>query len=263
MNPRTVTTQSQKITDISQFTLQANQLVKNIRAYVGFPARPTAKISRSQLKLDQNYKIHLDIGGEGVNDTMGIPAGFPNAINVNDRLFQSNDKCCPIPNLVKINKWSSNPSYPFADGFANCITMQNAPLTNKNVEEMSRCLCPGGEIDLWVRVPLFKDNIELLAKKLNSKPEYNAENEFPESDFPKTKIVSGIKPDLSLKKTISYPVIPKKNLTNEIQNTPYSYRNPVPLSKNPNRFQYANATIEKPNKLIDENTNRLVPGVRG
>jgi hypothetical protein len=58
--------------------------------------------------------------------------------------------------------WEAHPSYPFADGFADRVSMMCAPLTDKNVTEMARVLAPHGSIDLWVD-PVFAANADMLA----------------------------------------------------------------------------------------------------
>lgn len=174
--------------------IEDSEVVKNIRQLTGVPAAPNIRVSRRDLKLDDNYRVHLDIGGEGVNEHVGIISGFASSINVNAMEYQSNLYGIPIPNLVMIQNWFTNPSYPFADGFADYITMQNAPLTPKNVDEIARCLRPGGKVELWIDSQ-FQEEIELLAKKLNSEPEYDIEDEFQGSTgSAKVRIISGIKP---------------------------------------------------------------------
>jgi hypothetical protein len=169
-------------------------LISEIRKHVGVPAAADKKVSRADLKLADSRFIHLDIGGEGENSYSGITSGFRSAICVNAAKVQSAPPHDAIPNLILINSWGSDPSYPFADGFADYITMQNAPLTPKNVEEIARCLRPGGKVDLWVSLS-FEEEIALLAKKLNSTPDYKVADEFKGSTgSPKTQIISGIKP---------------------------------------------------------------------
>jgi hypothetical protein len=89
--------------------------------------------------------------------------------------------------------WNPPPQYPFKDGFADYITMQGAPLTDKNIDEMARCLRPGGLIELWIDSS-FKSQIEKLSKKLNSTPDYNSFDEFRgRAGYPKVRIVSNIR----------------------------------------------------------------------
>jgi hypothetical protein len=182
---------------INPFTPQQknSELVKRIREAVGYPAHPNAKVSRDNLKLSADDKIHLDIGGEGKNEHLGFISGFDTSININDLEYQSNHYGIPIPNLVRVQRWFTDPGYPFADGFADYITMQNAPLTAKNVAEIARCLRPGGIVELWIYHESFTDNIRALAEKLESKVEYDITDEFEGSTgSPKIRIISGIKP---------------------------------------------------------------------
>lgn len=170
------------------------EIVQNIRTFVGVPAVPFMQVSRVDLNLPNDYFVHIDVGGEGYNEHMGYFSGFNTSINLNQMNYQSNQHNIPIPNLVKINRWGSHTTYPFADQFADYITMQNAPLTPKNIEEITRCLRPGGIVDLWID-DCSKDGIELLAKNLNSKAEYKCADEFNGSTGSnKVRIVSGIKP---------------------------------------------------------------------
>jgi SAM-dependent methyltransferase len=170
-------------------------MVEQIRHLTGIPALYSASVSRADLKLDDDF-IHLDIGGEGYNESIGVFSGFNTSINVNAHDCQSNGYGVPIPNLVKVQSWMTDPSYPFADGFADYITMQNAPLTAKNIDEIARCLRPGGVVELWVDTA-FKKDIQLLAKKLNSIADYEVDDEFNGSTGSiKIRIVSAIKPTL-------------------------------------------------------------------
>lgn len=169
-------------------------LVKKIRTLVGFPAAADKKVSRSDLQLNDSEYVHLDIGGEGCNISHNCISGFETSVNVNDHIHQSVARHNPIPNLIFIDKWFKNPSYPFADHFADYITMQNAPLTDQNVTEIARCLRPGGKVELWINSS-FKANIDKLATLLHSKVEDKVADEFNGSTgSPKFRIISGVKP---------------------------------------------------------------------
>ncbi|QBR83607.1 hypothetical protein E3983_04090 [Legionella israelensis] len=174
------------------------EIVAKIREIVGTPADPKVRVSRKDLNLDNDYFIHLDIGGEGYNEHMGYFSGFTTSINVNATEYQSNDYGMRIPNLVRLKSWFTNPSYPFSDGFADYITMQNAPLTSKNIDEIARCLRPGGVVELWISED-WKKEIERLARKLHSEPEFGIEDEFKGSTGSiKVRIRSQISLDLEM-----------------------------------------------------------------
>ncbi|MGL5742024.1 MAG: hypothetical protein ACRCXC_05485 [Legionella sp.] len=192
-----------KPTNLHCKPIEDSELVKNIRQLTGVPAATHAKVSRSDLKIDHTHWIHLDIGGEGLNEHMGYISGFETSINLNATTEQSNQYGIPIPNLVQIQSWFTNQSYPFKDGFADYITMQNAPLTSKNIEEISRCLRPGGIVELWIDEQ-FEEKITLLATRLNSKPEYDTEDPFHGSTgSKKVRICSGIHHEVQREKTLT------------------------------------------------------------
>lgn len=129
-----------------------DQIVQNIRNKVGDPAPANPhKCTREEAGIPSNFPIMLDIGGEGPF-VGGYSAGFKDAINVNDTDLQSSPdisrqpfKQWPIPYLVKLESWARDPTYPFADNFAERMVMQSAPMTAKNVEEFARVIKPGGE----------------------------------------------------------------------------------------------------------------------
>jgi hypothetical protein len=109
-------------------------------------------------------------------DVNNMQSGFAGAININAQENQSQDKSVKIPLLVKVPDWSTNPSYPFVDGVANYITMQGAPLTDKNVTEISRMLVKGGKVGLWIDKDMFKANINKLAVLLGTTPKYSSDD---------------------------------------------------------------------------------------
>lgn len=161
-------------------------------------ADPMAKVSRADLNLPDNYRVHVDVGGEGLNEHMGYISGFPDSINLNTLQHQSNHYGIPVPNLVRLKSWSGKVTYPFADGSIDYITMQNAPLTDNNVSEIARCLRPGGVVDLWVD-EFFVDNMNRLAQLLHSKVELDVTDEFTGSTgSKKCRIVSALKPSLEV-----------------------------------------------------------------
>jgi hypothetical protein len=172
------------------------EIVPRICELIGVPAAPMARVSRADLNLPDDFRIHIDIGGEGLNEHLGHISGFPDSINLNVLTHQSNDYGIPVPNLVRIKSWYGKVSFPFADGFADYITMQNAPLTDNNVSEIVRCLRPGGVVELWID-EYFEDNMEQLAQLLHSKVELDVVDEFDGSTGSrKYRIVSALKPSL-------------------------------------------------------------------
>lgn len=124
------------------------------------------KISRSDLNLGEQ-KIHLDLGGEGYHEKTGIVSGFRTAINLNAQQYDSQYPNIEIPHLVLVNY--SKP-YPFANDFADYITMQGAPLNTHNANEIARMLRKGGKVGLWIDQNYFQKEIKDLASKLGSKP---------------------------------------------------------------------------------------------
>ena len=116
---------------------------------------PGKQVKRSDVVKSSTAKIHLDIGGEGKVFTENSETGFYDAINVQAAdggfthgLLQTQNDNPPIENLVWIESWS-NP-LPFADDFADEISLQNAPLTRNNAEQFARVIRPGGVISLWI-----------------------------------------------------------------------------------------------------------------
>lgn len=155
-------------------------------------------VSRSDIELAAGVRVHVDVGGEGPIDSSGIRSGFRDSINlqaadggVGDGTHQTQPPNDPIPNLVRMASWSQ--AYPFADGFADYVTMQNAPLTQNNVDEIVRVINPDtGEIALWVDVEMWQDNIETLASRLKARILWNDTDEFHgQAGAPKTTLVLG------------------------------------------------------------------------
>ncbi|BAZ08974.1 hypothetical protein NIES4071_07800 [Calothrix sp. NIES-4071] len=138
-------------------------LVANINTMI---RKGNKKVSRRDLNLGEQ-KIHLDLGGEGYHEAHGVVSGFRTAINLNAQEYDSQYKDLKIPHLVLVNY--SEP-YPFADNFADYITMQGAPLTPHNLDEIVRMLRKGGKVGLWIDQNFFQKQIDDLASKLDSKP---------------------------------------------------------------------------------------------
>lgn len=164
--------------DGKSLTPSLAEVWKKVRDKVGDPAttNPANFASRADMGIDNGYFLQLDIGGEGRFTAHRITSGFENAINANAQTTNS-QTAAPIPMLVHVQGWLTNPPYPFKDGTINYITMQGAPLTEKNVQEISRLLAPGGRAGLWI-VPEQKpepnkpqtnlDRARELASLLNS-----------------------------------------------------------------------------------------------
>jgi hypothetical protein len=122
------------------------------------------------MQIDDDYFLNLDVGGEGYHVYGGVESGFIGAININDNFYDSQPPFGLIPQLILVESWKNSPPYPFADGIANYITMQGAPLTNYYVGEMARIIASKGEIGLWIDGTYYKKQIDALASALNSIP---------------------------------------------------------------------------------------------
>lgn len=179
---------SRQPTDHPEPTLE--EIARRIRECVGSPARPGIFVRRSDVGISKGRRIHLDIGGEGYHEVDGVRSGFVDAINVNAQTHDSQPPYGPIPNLVQVARWETNPSYPFEDGFADYVTMQGAPLTDKGISEMARVLRHGGEIALWIDTRQFESQINKLAMRLNSMAVLDPRDEFNgAAGFPKMRII--------------------------------------------------------------------------
>lgn len=154
-------------------TLTLEQIAARIKAIAGAPVDPSIKVTRQQIGIDDNYSIKLDVGGMGVyQHNVGGIAGLPDALNLNDKSKNPDSlpPDIPIPYLVLMPDWRTNPTYPFDDGFADYIIMQSSPLTPTNVQEINRVLKIGGSVGLWIDQDGFKMEIAELAKLLNCNP---------------------------------------------------------------------------------------------
>jgi parallel beta-helix repeat protein len=155
-----------------------DEVCKAVVIKVGKPASSEKFASRSDMGIDDIYYLHLDIGGEGYHkkgystDGTITTWGFEHALNVNAQDKSSQPPYEPIPMLIQVQAWVSNPPYPFTDHIADYITMQNAPLTDKNVDEISRVIKKGGKVGLWID-DQFEDEIKKLAKCLDTTPTYS------------------------------------------------------------------------------------------
>ena len=169
---------------------------------VGNPATPSPKqfATRSDMGAASDYYLHLDIGGEGFHSVSGVTSGFAGAINVNAQTKDSQPPFNPIPLLIHVGPWSGDPPYPFADQTANYMTLQGAPLTSAGVNEFARVLTYKGNVGLWIDMGSQKQNVDTLARKLNSSWAYSCSSGkspcsnscvdefFGEAGFPKVCI---------------------------------------------------------------------------
>ena len=139
---------------------------------VGDPATrdPNQFASRADMGIDDDFLLHVDVGGEGYHVCYGVTSGFTNALNLNAQTYDSQRHNVPIPLLIHVESWTSAPPYPFTDGTVDYFTMQGAPLTKHNVNEMARCLRRGGKIGLWINHGDFEQELNSLASKLNTTP---------------------------------------------------------------------------------------------
>jgi hypothetical protein len=153
------------------------ELARRIVAKVGSPASRSRRVARSDVGVDSSTRIHLDLGGEGYFVYQGVTAGWSDAINVNEKKENSQTHQ-PIPSLVLIEAWASNPPLPFANEFADYITLQNAPLVAFYVPELARIVRRGGSIGLWIDREAFQPQIDALARLLNATPNYSPDDEF-------------------------------------------------------------------------------------
>ena len=155
------------------------EVADKVRQKVGSPAQPGKQVDRSDIGISDTYYLHLDVGGEGRRSENGLETGFLDAININDTEYCTvcKEPNQPIPNLVRVEKWITNPAYPFKNNFADYITMQNAPLTEKNVDEMARVLRKDGKICLWIDTEKFGPQILRLASKLNTTPIHDSDHD--------------------------------------------------------------------------------------
>ncbi|KAJ3556334.1 hypothetical protein NM688_g2085 [Phlebia brevispora] len=148
-------------------TPSLDDVVNRIVLKVGRPAAPGLQVKRSDIGIDDDYPITLDVGGEGPLNVSGLVTGFEGAININEMEDVSVGVTAKIPYLVMVQKWATNPGYPFAENFADKIVMMGCPLTPKNADEMVRVVKPTGTIDVWIDdsyLPTLQD----MARRLKS-----------------------------------------------------------------------------------------------
>ncbi|KAL2169382.1 hypothetical protein VTG60DRAFT_6088 [Thermothelomyces hinnuleus] len=126
-----------------------DEIVDNIVRVVDKPAKPGRKCDRDQA---------------------GIPKYTPITLDTNPDVRHPGQAYAKIPYLVEVESWGKFPptTLPFSDNFAERICMQSAPLTETNVTEFARVIKPGGVIDLWIDGEVFGEQIDQLARLLNS-----------------------------------------------------------------------------------------------
>ena len=136
---------------------------------VGAPAQPGKRVTRAEAGIPDGFRIHIDVGGEGRLDSCGLVTGFSEAINLHLNVNRHTSAISPakdIPNLVQVSPWTLDPSFPFADNFADRITMIASSLTDKTVEEMARVIAHNGIFDFWMHRK-FDEQINKLAQLVN------------------------------------------------------------------------------------------------
>ncbi|MEO1748838.1 MAG: hypothetical protein AAFR27_09530, partial [Pseudomonadota bacterium] len=181
-------------------TLQS--VVDEIVRKVGWPATQDKKkfVGRLDLAVGKNYPIHLDLGGEGYHEAHGLISGFEDAINLNTQTTDSQDSSRHIPYLVYLPggaSWTPPPSYPFKDEFATYITMQGAPLTDKNVSEIARLIQPGRAVDLWIDQEDHSKQINDLARLMDAEINRDQRNDSfnGQAGFEVLRLTQGSKRD--------------------------------------------------------------------
>lgn len=146
---------------------------------VGDPAThdPSKFVTRQDMGIDYTYNLHVDVGGEGYHEigegSARIVSGFASALNLNAKEYDSQRSDVHIPLLIHLTDWDTDPPYPFADRTVNYFTMQGAPLTMHNVNEMERCLDVGGKIGIWFDHGDFENELAELARLLNTTPRWS------------------------------------------------------------------------------------------
>ena len=149
-------------------------ITNEIARIVGSPAKPGKQVSRSDLGILDSQRIRIDIGGLGayIHSGTGTLSGFADSLNMND--VKTNPDSAPpnatIENLILVNNWNTQPAFPLANGFADYITMQSAPLYPFYVNEINRVLRKGGMVGLWIDEDTFQPQINQLAGLFNCTP---------------------------------------------------------------------------------------------
>lgn len=153
--------------DMRPETPTLQEVVDRIVNKVGRPAASGKRVTRTDINIDDDYPITLDVGGEGPLNVSGLVTGFDGAININEMEDVSVGVKAKIPYLVMVQKWATNPGYPFADNFADKIVMMGCPLTPKNADEMVRVVKPTGTIDVWID-DSYLSTFQDMARRLKS-----------------------------------------------------------------------------------------------
>ncbi|EGG23493.1 hypothetical protein DFA_05626 [Cavenderia fasciculata] len=126
-------------------------------------------MDRRSMAINDDYNLHLDIGGEGFNTN----SGFSDSINVNihaNTTYQvvgadGSYGTRPIPYNIILQDWTKK--IPLKDATINYITLQSFNLTDFMVSEISRLLVPGGKVGLWLD-PSYYPLVQKLATLLNT-----------------------------------------------------------------------------------------------
>lgn len=180
----------------------AGKIVERFHERYGKTPAPDVRATRDDLGLGSSDTLVVDIGGEGqkTDRSDGLESGNVHAVNLNwqeylspgpfDLVVNGNgehisidgeDKA-RIPNLIRPSRpWEQNPSYPFADDTVDGIMMEGAPLTDHNVDEISRVIKPGG----WALLNIgdnYEPQVNELAERMGAEvvetPMANGISEF-------------------------------------------------------------------------------------
>lgn len=98
------------------------------------------KITRKDFVTSSIKKFRIDVGGEEFFKCNSIRSGMPDALNINGKTHNSQDRNCFIPALIHINDWVKN-SFPIEDNAVDTILMYGCGKpTHNEADEMIRCL---------------------------------------------------------------------------------------------------------------------------
>ncbi|MTI43680.1 hypothetical protein JM93_01561 [Roseibium hamelinense] len=171
----------QEVTDSD--VISPGEIADAAKEILGAPAtrKRSQFASREDLGLEKSDRFHVDIGGEGFHEASGVVSGFKGAVNLNAQKFDSQYPDKEIPNLVQLEAWHTDPPFPFKKKTVDRYTMQGAPLTRHNVNEITRTLAENGTVELWLDHGEFDKELKELASNLDAKIEW--------SDDPNTSVV--------------------------------------------------------------------------
>ena len=134
------------------------------------------KITRKDFLTSAMEKFRIDVGGEGFFVFNNICSGMPDALNINGKTHNSQDRNYFIPALIHINDWEKN-SFPIEDNAVDTILMYGCDKpTHNEADEMIRCLSKkkGARIDTscndeaiiqYIVLGLEKKGIKVIKKR--------------------------------------------------------------------------------------------------